>query len=561
MIGRTLKILSRFPAHFEATRPGKQLEAVGDALAINLDEQSAIMARIRRSHRVGDADELRDLLLIGALHGITQAELALLFTRFERAATLLLTLTKAATPAARDAAAEELCRLWGIAAPAPRLPLFAPAHANNVLPDLEAAKTRLIQNAQAATVNDVLLDATRTRIKTISRIHASGNGTIRALLEGAANALDLDILQVFHSKDRFWHAATVRDRLVLSCPGIEPASGNQPAREVMEPLAAATELMGIEENPLERVSTDQVGRHHTELFSVLRRGFERALLQVRFTGKETKTIGPMVVNRDEGHGVGYAGTIPPGSVVVFTEEGRVTLDGSDVTSFAFSWKGGCFAGSDKRATDFVFDGAGVNDERRAHFAVTTPAGAFDPEFLFPHSGEDLPMPGVDVGETRFAFFIQEAHFSKLESGEEIEHVEPVEETERVESAEETAHVLRVAPRTAVGFLDNSVFAAAANETAPDSAIVSLSWLEHRAFCVRLLIPRRFHGLTPDDSDGVQTRQRVAQAVKRFQPAGVEVRVEFEDDRWVMGEGTLNAGDLIDPIVQLRSGTMLWSAPV
>src|SRR6266850_405323 len=74
------------------------------------------------------------------------------------------------------------------------------------------------------------------------------------------------------------------------------------------------------------------------------------------------------------------------------------------------------------------------------------------------------------------------------------------------------------------------------------------------------IPRWFRGLTPDDSDGVQTRQRVAQAVKRFQPAGVEVRVEFEDDRWVMGGGTLHAGDLIDPIVQLRSGTMLWPAP-
>jgi len=543
MIGRTFKILSRLPAHFEATRPGKQLEAVSDALAINLDEQSAIMARIRRSHRVGDADELRDLLLIGALHGITQAELALLFTRFERAAALLATLSKAATPAARDSAAEELCRLWGIAAPAPRLPLFAPAHANNVLPNLEAAKTRLIQNAKAATVNDVLLDAARTRIKTISRIHASGNGTIRALLAGAANALDLDIFRIFHSTDRFWHAVTVRDRLVLSCPRIEPASGNRPAREVIEPLAASTELMGIEENPLERVSTDQVGRHHTELFSVLRRGFERALLQVRFTGKETKTIGPMVVNRDEGHGVGYAGAIPPGSVVIFTEEGRVTLDGSDVTSFAFSWKGACFAGSDKRATDFVFDGPGVTGERRAHFAMTTPAGAFDPEFLFPHSGEDLPMPGVDVGETRFAFFIQEAHFSKLES------------------LAGTEHVLRVAPRTAVGFLDNSVFAAATNETAPNSAIVSLSWLEHRAFCVRLLIPRRFRGLTPDDGDGVQTRQRVAQAVKRFQPAGVEVRVEFEDDRWVMGGGTLNAGDLIDPIVQLRSGTVLWPAPV
>jgi len=61
MTGRARKILSRFPAHFEAARPGKQLSVVTDALARDLDEQSATMARVRRSHRLGDADELRDL--------------------------------------------------------------------------------------------------------------------------------------------------------------------------------------------------------------------------------------------------------------------------------------------------------------------------------------------------------------------------------------------------------------------------------------------------------------------------------------------------------------------
>ncbi|HEX7333971.1 MAG TPA: hypothetical protein VF290_20875 [Pyrinomonadaceae bacterium] len=589
MTGRTLKILSRFPAHLEATRPGKQLSSVTDALAKNLDELSAIMARIRRSHRLQDSDELRDLLLIGAFHGITLAEQSLLFTRFERAKDLLLKLSEAATSAERDAAAEALCDLWAIALPRPRLPLFAPPTPDDV-PDLEAAKARLMQHVNTSISNGVLLDAVRNRIATIARIHASGNGTIGALLKGTANALDLDLIEVVHSKDRFWHAATVRDRLTLTRPvEVEPASDDGPAREVTEPFEPATELIGIEENPLERVNTDQVGRYHAELFSVLRRGFERTLLQVRVTGKETLTIGPMVVNRDEGHGVGYARSIPPGSAVVFTEEGRALLDSEDVTSFAYAWKGACFAGTDARPTDFVFDGPGVSTERRARFVETTPAGALDPEFVFPHSGENLPMPGIDVGEIRFAFFVQQAHFSKLEVEADV------------------AHVVRVAPRTAVGFLDASVFApappavlafldssvfgaaktppgaavglldalgvtvretplgggvglrAVALPTSPDAALVSLSWLEHRAFCVRVLIPKRFRW-TPDDADGIQTRQRVAQALRRFQPAGVEVRVEFVDDRWVLGGGTLASGDLTDPIVELRSGTLLWSAP-
>ena len=152
------------------------------------------------------------------------------------------------------------------------------------------------------------------------------------------------------------------------------------------------------------------------------------------------------------------------------------------------------------------------------------------------------MLGADVGETRFAFFVQQAYFSKLatDGGE---------------------HVVRVAPRTAVGFLDASVFAAAPGTKPPEAAVVSLSWLEHRAFCVRVLIPRRFRDWTADsDPEGVQISQRVAQSLKRFQPAGVEVRVEFIDDRWVLGAGTLIAAESADPIVQLRSGTLLWAAP-
>ncbi|HYJ84698.1 MAG TPA: hypothetical protein VEW46_01420 [Pyrinomonadaceae bacterium] len=542
MKGRSRKILSRFPQHFEATRPGKQLSVVTDALATNLDEQSAIMARIRRSHRLGDADELRDLLLIAAFHGITQAELALLFTRFELAGFQLSKLATAATPADRDKAAEALCDLWSISLPQPRLPLFAIPPAGGGAPDLMVAKLNLTKHASVATSRDALLDAVRIRIAKISMIHASGNGTVNALLEGAANSLDLDIIEWVHSPDRFWHAAVVRDRLTLTCPALEPSSGAIPAREVAKRLEISDELMGVEENPIERTSTDPVVRHHTEPFSVLRRGFERATLQVRITGRTTTTVGPMVVNRTEGHGLGYTGSVPAGSELVFTEEGRVRLDGSDVTSFSFAWKGACFAGADSHSEDFVFDGPGVPPTRQSRFAEASPAGALDSDFVFPHGGESLPMPGINVGETRFAFFVQQAYFSLLEtSGGD--------------------HVVMVAPRSGVGFLDASVFAAGPEETKPEAAIVALSWLEHRPFCVRVLIPRRFSAWASEqDPEGIQILQRVAQASKRFQPAGVEVRVEFRDDRWVLGAGTLGIKGSDDPIMQLHSGMLLWSAP-
>src|SRR5258708_25918252 len=150
------------------------------------------------------------------------------------------------------------------------------------------------------------------------------------------------------------------------------------------------------------------------------------------------------------------------------------------------------------------------------------------------------MAGIAVGETRMAFFVQQAHVSN--------------------AGTKPAALFLAVPRTAVGFLGDSVFAPGAGETVPQAALVSLSWLEHRAFCLRVIIPRRFHGLTPDDPDGPETLQRVAQALTRFRPAGIEVRVEFRDDRWVLGQGVLVSGASDNLIAQLHSGTALWGIP-
>jgi hypothetical protein len=540
MSARAQVILGRFPAHLEATRPGKQLEAVTAALARDLDVDAAAMAGIRRAHRLGEADQLRDLLLIAGLHGITRPELALLFIRFDRATALLAALEGAADPAERDALAERLIALWGVEAEVPRLPSFAPPDDPAAPP--EAAIAGLAVEVRNALRHRHLLDALRTRIGRICAIHAGGNGTVSALLHGGADALDLDIAEIEHSDDRYWHAAVVHDRLRLARPVLEPGTPDQPDRVTSQPFAPAEEVIGIEENPLWRFETDKVGRRHGELFSVLRRGFERALLQVRVTGQEGRTIGPMLVNRDEGRGVGFAGPVPAGETLVLDEEGRAKLDGDDVTALAFSWKGACFAGLDLRPdADFVFDGPGVDPDRRAVFVETVPAGALDRDFVFPHSGDSITMPGIGIGEARFAFFVQQGHWSLFESA-----VPP-------------PGIRRVTPRTAIAFADGSVFAAAAGETPPVAAELSLSWLERRAFAVRMIVPSRFRDLE-DDPEGADTRKRLALAVRRFRPAGVEVTVDFIQENWILGESVLAGDGPQGPIDRLRTGTALWSPP-
>jgi hypothetical protein len=124
MSSRALKIVGRLPAHLDAADPGKQIVEVTAALSRDLDVQSAILAAIRRSHRLADADERRDLLLIAARHGIILSDFAVLLARFDRAEVLLSTLAAAADDGERNERAEALLDLWPIAATPPRLPLF-----------------------------------------------------------------------------------------------------------------------------------------------------------------------------------------------------------------------------------------------------------------------------------------------------------------------------------------------------------------------------------------------------------------------------------------------------
>jgi hypothetical protein len=520
--GHARNVLRRFPAHLEATREGKRLGEVSTALALDLDTLGVALARVRRARRLSDSDELRDLLRVGALHGITASELGVLFARLSRA------LSDLESAKSSDGAAEALLALWGIKASPPPLASYT-------------SRDEAVAFAELALSNDVLLDGVRQRIKTICKIHAGGNGTVHALVQGAANALDLDVVALVHDQDRYLHAATVRDRLRLRHPA---SGGDAPAEQEFAP---ASEHLLVEENPHTPVQTGDQARKHAELFSVLRRGFERETLGVRITGVEERTRGPMLVNRDEGHGVGFSGAVPNGATLRFSEEGRVSLDAADVTSLAFAWRGGCFAdGAAARPSDFVFDGPGAAPERRARFALSSPAGALGASFAFPHAGDSLPMPGISVGETRFAYFVQQAHFSRRAAPRP-----PALEGE----------IVRVEPRPQVGFLDAAVFAPGPGVERPVAGAVALTWHERAAFWVNVWIPKRFIALTPDATEGRDTLEHVALALHRFRPAGVHVEVKFLDERWVLGRGvTISEESTGGEIAGPGSGTELWSAP-
>jgi hypothetical protein len=674
MSRRTLGVLSRFPAHLDAARAGKQLYAVADTVASILDDLSASLAAVRRAHRLAHADATVDIGRLGALHRIGADDFAAIDRRLARlrgAAAELRAAVGGGDDAARDASAERLCDLLAVRGPAPRLALFAPAATPPAPPDLKAAAAVLLAAVAALTGYAGRRESLRARVGTVCAIHARGNGTVRALLEAAASALDMQLDDdrarrfveelrpavtvtqagaagttryayvviarsqsksvdrrsavaeiatgnaalgaadcnvvawatppdardflvfrvangadpakvglltpialpatatsfrdtgqpatggaaidpeiddaLFHSRDRFWHAAFVRERAPV-LPGAPPAD----------------EVIGMEENPVRRerspaLPSPPAPRAHGELFDLYRRGFGRSLLRIEVTGIDDRSIGPMLVNRDEGRGIGFSGRVAAGRVLVFDEAGRVVLDGADVTAAAYAWTGACFAGDDDDPAaphDFVFAGPGVPADRRAVFAVATPFDALDGAFAFPGPGDPLPVPGIGVGRTRFAFFAQEAHFSAVEA-----RVHP-------------AVPIPLSPRPLAGFLDGSVFAPPGGPV-PPAAAVALSWLEHEAYAVRILLPRRYAQF--DGAGAPAMAELVRRALERHRPAGVEgasgdpaagpgagpppgVRVEYVEDRWILGGSDVAGASTADPILSLRGGSVLWIPP-
>lgn len=573
--GRSKRVLQRFPYHMEAAAPGKLLANVAQALLRDQDVQSADVQRVRLSHRLFEARELIDLMRLGALHGINQGEFALVFQRFimakERLAALRSNINSDGDIIEREALADSLLSHWPVETES-ALRLYSDDPQGSSPIDVVTAAQRLVLAATRSLQYKELLDSVRQRIANICTIHRVGNGTVRALLQGAANCLDVDLGTIEHSEDRFWHAAPVVNRVPLYRPIV--------GTDQFETIAPGLEFLGIEENPKRIAEYGPRDVRHADRFHLLRKGFEDALLEIRIRGVGTGTVSPMLVNRDSGHGVGIFSAVADGEEVVFTQGGRVVMGGKDVTSRCYAWQGACFAeqpaeqlftnGDDcNHCNDFVFadaesedDGAVIN-KPISRFVTVTPPTTLDREAKLPHAGDSLPMPMVGVGKTRFAFFVQHGHFAALRESmpplpDGVFGSDPFHST----PPQVLANRELVPPRFGAAIADAALFADAngfGHEPQP-AAQVHLRWLERQAYKVRLFVPQRFQNF--DDEDGELVKNTILLGIERFRPAGIDVEVQYIDESWVLNEADLPNDDvsLDSAISRIRSQTILNAVP-
>ncbi len=239
----------------------------------------------------------------------------------------------------------------------------------------------------------------------------------------------------------------------------------------------------------------------------------------------------MVVNLDTGFGLVYTGNVGDGQELRFESDGRVTLDGASAARLSYSFTGGVFAdasGADRR--DFVFDSPTTK------FAVTQPIDdGFDPGAVFPHSDGLLETASLVVGESRFAFFVREAHYGRDAGTPADELAVPVFEA---------------------AVLDSSVFEPDTSVGSPSSGKIGFSWQEHEPFAARLWIPLRFSTLNRDGE--VPVKERLRLLLDRHRAAGIHIYVEYADDRWTVPAGVMRDPGSDEPLGTVIVGTALWA---
>jgi hypothetical protein len=475
--GRALAILGRFPRHLAVDDPGKLFAAVVDGLARPLDVQTSQVGGVRRAHRLGHADEHLDLLHHAALHRLREVDVELASLRLAAIAAAGAIATGQA-PGDVDEALDRLALLLGAA----REDLEAVA-------DLPAALAPLLTYGAE-------VELLRARIAGTIAAHRGGNGTVAALLHGAANALDLDVIAIRHLEDGFWHEARCTDRIQA------------------DEVGPADDLLFLEENPLRTAELTPVERKHADKFLIRRAGFDAVETGVRVVGIQDRTMWPMVVQRDAGFGVVFAGGVPDGVELHFGRDGAVELDGADVTTSAFAFRGAVFTDPPPSPTgpphpgDFLFaDDGGATTDRTARFAVTEPVtDAFDPAFTWPRAAGPVGSPSLAVGETRWAFFVRVAHHGVVFTD---------------------STVVAAAPSPLSGVFDASVWASEGPPTNP-AGKVGFEWEEREPFSVKVWLPNRFEELDGEGSPAVH--ERVRAILDRHRAAGVHVYVSLAGDQ-------------------------------
>ncbi|MEW6737249.1 MAG: hypothetical protein AB1489_38545, partial [Acidobacteriota bacterium] len=198
---------------------------------------------------------------------------------------------------------------------------------------------------------------------------------------------------------------------------------------------------------------------------------------------------PMLINKATHEGIGFLDALAEGEKLVFDIDGKVYLNGEDVTERCYYFKGTLM-------DDSFFD----NTDPKHLYCVVQPEGALDLNIprkrIVPLA--KLPTVTLPLGESDWRFSVQEGIFDACEFNQAV-----------------------------FAFPDDEQ---AINEL-PTSGKVELRWLEHEPFAVTILIPQDLNSLEGVLLDNQDLRKLVRAGLERFRTAGIKVSVDYFSEQW------------------------------
>jgi hypothetical protein len=516
---RATTILQRFPRHLDLTREDKVFAHVVNSLARELDVKTMQIGRVRKSHRLGQADELRDLLLLAGLHDLRPIRFDIVRLRHDALTAIADTLDDDSADADdKEEAVTTLRTLLGLA----DLGSYASDY---------AALSRALRTLTGYTA---CLGILRHQIKELIRIHRTGNGTVRSLLEASAAYLHLRVNHIAHVGEDYWHIAHCNDLITLPPP------------EGTGPSAATDDWLALEENPFKKTTIAPEPFVHRRIRKILRNGFDPVPVTITITGIDDRTCYPMIVDTSKGHGLYYAGKVGDGQILEFTADGRVLLDGVEADNQAFAFTGAVFAentGLTKASpTDFAFcnEHGTTPHGQGAVFVETEPvAEGFSADL--PHMGGLSPAITLAVGATNLQFFVRIAHFG-------VTTTMPPADQAAVESY-------------SAGHYDTSLFALDATSAGSKqaAALLGFEWQEREAFKVIVWLPSRFADYDRDNgSDEPSLAQRLRALLDRHRAAGISLEIQYASDLWQLPYGYITDPDSPQSYKSITAGSRLWN---
>ena len=515
---RATTILSRFPRHLDLTREDKVFAQMVNGLARELDVKTLQIGRVRKSHRLGQAEEWRDLLLLAGLHDLKPIRFDIARLRLDEMARVAETLQQAGGDPTETKAA--ITRLRD---------LLALSNLGGYEIDPDGLVTALEELTAFPNRRNVL----RSQIRELIRIHREGNGSVRSLLEACAAYLHLRVNRITHVGDDYWHIAHCSELMNLPLP----QEGDGPA--------VNEDWLALEENPFKKTTIDPTPMAHGDKYKIVRNGFDPVPAAISVTGIEDRTCYPMIVDVSKGYGLYYSGTVADGSVLEFTADGRVLLDGAPADNQAFAFDGAVFAEdtglSKAGATEFAFcNDQGRTPQGQAGMFIETEPVAEGFSASLPHMGGLAPAITLAVGATNLQFFVRVAHAGVRTSA-------PVSERGAVESY-------------SGGHFDASVFAlnATGAGAVEPAAEIGFAWQEREAFKVRVWLPSRLAAYDADiQAEDPTLMERLQPLLDRHRAAGIALDMQYASDLWQLPLGYVTDPDSPQSYRSITSGTRLW----